>query len=104
VLLNLLINARDAIGESDKREIRVESSVEERQVCLAITDSGPGIAEEVAERLFDPFVTTKPVGKGTGLGLSVSRSIIEGFGGTLQAENNTTGGACFHICLPKWNH
>jgi two-component system sensor kinase FixL len=65
---------------------------------VSVADTGPGIAPEVLERLFQPFMTTKP--QGMGVGLSISRSIIEAHGGRIWAEANPGGGALFHFTLP----
>ena len=65
--------------------------------------SGPGIAPEVLETLFDPFVTTKETGKGTGLGLSVCHAMMERVGGEIHAENGPGGGARFTLTLPFFN-
>ena len=69
-----------------------------RDVHFAIRDSGTGIPPELIERLFEPFVTTKP--DGLGLGLSISRTIVAAHGGRLWAENNPDGGATMHVLLP----
>ena len=64
-----------------------------------MSDSGPGVAEEVRSRIFEPFFTTKAVGKGTGLGLSVSQQIVAAHKGALRLEESTSG-ACFRVLLP----
>ena len=68
---------------------------------LAIGDSGPGLSAEALNHLFEPFFTTKPSGEGLGLGLTISRTIAESYGGTLQAQNRSEGGAEFLLTLPK---
>jgi PAS domain S-box-containing protein len=101
VLINLLVNAIDALGgrASPGRSIQVSAhpagivSVEVR-VC----DNGPGIPLPVLEQLFDPFFTTKP--NGMGIGLAVSKTIVEAHKGRLWAENQPEGGACFAFTLP----
>ncbi|HJL26577.1 MAG TPA: HAMP domain-containing sensor histidine kinase, partial [Polyangiaceae bacterium LLY-WYZ-15_(1-7)] len=98
VVLNLLLNAADAVeGEGD---VVVEVAREGEEVVLSVSDTGPGIPEDVLEELFEPFVTTKPVGQGTGLGLAVCHTIVERVGGTITAENAEGGGARFVIRLP----
>jgi two-component system sensor kinase FixL len=67
-------------------------------VAIRVADTGPGLAPEVAEQLFQPFVTTKP--QGMGIGLSICRSIIEAHGGELHAEPNPGGGTVFALSLP----
>jgi C4-dicarboxylate-specific signal transduction histidine kinase len=66
----------------------------------AVDDSGPGITDALAERVFEPWFTTKPVGQGTGLGLLVVRHIVEGYGGTVLAARAPEGGASFQFDLP----
>lgn len=69
-------------------------------VNISIADSGPGIPEEIIDRVFDPFFTTKETGEGTGLGLAVSARLIEGMGGTIRVDSMEGEGACFSILLP----
>ncbi len=103
VLLNLLINAKDALlhHQCDVRSVVLSSAVDERGVELRVADNGPGIPESLGERVFEPFVTTKRARGGTGLGLSVSKSIVEGYAGTLGLETTPGGGATFRIWLPR---
>jgi signal transduction histidine kinase len=82
VLLNLLLNAADAVDGRGRVQIVAERRGE--RLLLSVCDDGPGVPAELRGRIFDPFFTTKDVGKGTGLGLSVSQSIVEGFGGKLR--------------------
>ena len=98
VLLNLFLNAGHAMNGNGKIAIHAEN--EGDFVCLSIHDSGPGIAPEVLDTLFEPFVTTKIVGEGTGLGLAVSHTLIERLGGSLTAKNSDAGGAVFELRLP----
>ncbi len=98
IVLNLLLNAADAVaGEG---HIMIELKREESEVTLAISDSGPGIPLEVRDKLFDPFVTTKPAGRGTGLGLAVCQAIVERLGGAISGENLPRRGARFLVRLP----
>ena len=98
VVLNLLLNAADAIdGEGT---IVLEVSEDKGWVRLLVQDTGPGIPESVLEHLFEPFVTTKPTGKGTGLGLAVCHTLVEQVGGTMEACNPQEGGAQFVVRLP----
>lgn len=99
VVLNLLMNAADAIAGEGSIAIDVE--VDEGHVTVAVTDTGPGIAPEVRDKLFEPFVTTKPSGVGTGLGLAVCHSIAERAGGSIRAESPESGGARFVMRLPR---
>jgi two-component system sensor kinase FixL len=101
VLLNLLRNAMDAIvtANTDRRSIVIEARRKSRSAIeITVADSGPGVAEELTGKLFDPFVTTKPLGMG--LGLSISRSIVESHGGRLRMARNATSGAIFAFDLP----
>ena len=99
VFLNLINNAVDAILEvGTVGELRVRTGVEENQVLIEFTDSGPGVKD--ASRVFDPFYTTKPVGKGTGLGLSICYGIITEHGGRILVKNAPQRGATFRIELP----
>jgi C4-dicarboxylate-specific signal transduction histidine kinase len=86
VLLNLLGNAHDAVESAARRRVRVTAEGDERQVRIAVTDSGPGIPPELRARIMEPFFTTKELGKGTGLGLSVSKGIAEAHGGHLTFD------------------
>ncbi len=99
VLLNLLINAMDALDERKTGTIVVRARTEGDHVRVDVLDDGPGIPEAVLPRLFEPFFTTKPPGKGTGLGLALSREYLQSFGGTLEATNRPEGGACFSMVL-----
>ncbi len=100
VILNLVRNGMDAINEfaPPRRTIRIETQQSEEAVRFRVTDSGPGIAEAIVDKLFDPFVTTKE--DGIGIGLAICRSIVEDHGGELSARNAPPDGACFEIRLP----
>ena len=98
VLVNLMRNAREAMQQSDRREITVEARpVGPDVIEIAVSDTGPGIADSVADRLFQPFVTTKR--SGMGVGLSICRTIVEAHGGRLNVERNGAGGATFRLTL-----
>lgn len=99
VLVNLIRNGLDEVADKPDATVFVSALREGGSVAIRIRDSGPGIAAEVAPRLFEPFFTTKPVGLGLGLGLALSRTIVEGFGGTLEGANVVGGGAEFCITL-----
>ncbi|WP_225411132.1 sensor histidine kinase [Stigmatella hybrida] len=102
VLLNLLVNAGDAIEESGREggTILVRGEVRDAHVVLTVEDNGPGFPPEVVPRLFETFFTTKGPEKGTGLGLVISRELLEQFGATLSAENRAEGGARLRIVFP----
>ena len=101
--LNLILNAKEAAAQSPEPQVRIRAESNSHWVCLSVEDSGPGIPDDLRERIFDAFFTTKPVGKGTGLGLSVSRQLIRAVGGELELlrERSSLGGAEFLIRLPK---
>jgi signal transduction histidine kinase len=101
VLLNLLLNAADAVAGAGT--ITIDGRADGDRVELRVRDSGPGVAAADREHVFDPFFTTKEPGKGTGLGLSISRQLAEAFGGTLTlAAPSAPGGALFVLRLPTW--
>jgi PAS domain S-box-containing protein len=100
VLLNLLLNAMDAVNDSlpDRRRITIRVQLADKQIEVAVTDAGPGIPEEKLAHVFEPFFTSKE--NGMGLGLPISRTIIEAHGGSIRAHNHTDGGATFCVTLP----
>ncbi|MEI5681772.1 PAS domain S-box protein [Mesorhizobium sp. CCNWLW179-1] len=99
VLINLMRNAMEAMRDSERRELVVRtSSGEDGSVIIEVSDTGPGISEEIAARLFQPFITSKP--GGMGIGLSISRRIVEAHGGELSASRNSEHGATFRFSLP----
>jgi signal transduction histidine kinase len=97
VLVNLFINALDAMPQGGRLEVAVEQTAD-AGARVSVADSGTGIAPQVAGRLFTPFTTTKPTG--TGLGLSISGRILQEHGGSLSAGNRPEGGARFVLTLP----
>ena len=100
VLINLLVNAAQAIEEGHG-QIAVRSGVNAAgEVAVSISDNGKGIAEEDRDKLFTPFFTTKPVGTGTGLGLSISYGIVQKHGGRIEVESSVGLGTTFTITLP----
>ncbi|NRP73297.1 C4-dicarboxylate transport sensor protein DctB [Ensifer psoraleae] len=99
VLVNVISNAADAVESLNDRVISVKARREGDQVVITIRDRGPGVASAIAERIFDPFFSTKGVGKGLGLGLSISYNIVKDFGGNLTVSNHVEGGAVFRIEL-----
>lgn len=100
VIVNLMRNAVEAMEHSPRRELTITTARAAcgRQIIVRVIDSGPGLAPAVAERLFQPFVTTKS--QGMGVGLSICRSIIAGHGGELLAQANPEGGTIFSFTLP----
>jgi C4-dicarboxylate-specific signal transduction histidine kinase len=103
VIVNLLINARDAIASADGDRpppiVWVRAKVESETLLITVEDNAGGIRPDMLTKLFEPFRTTKPAGKGTGLGLSLSRSILRDMAGDIEAENVALG-ARFRIRLP----
>jgi C4-dicarboxylate-specific signal transduction histidine kinase len=100
VFINLLTNARDAVAESPRKQIRIAAATGRGVVDIALTDSGHGIPPGLERRIFDPFFTTKQVGKGTGLGLSITYGIINEHGGAISVVSPPGEGATFLIHLP----
>jgi PAS domain S-box-containing protein len=100
VLMNLMINAIDAMKDVDgARELIIRSQHgDDGQLMISISDTGVGLPPQQADQIFNAFFTTKP--KGTGMGLRISRSIVESYGGRLWAADNSPRGASFHLTLP----
>jgi len=99
-LLNLLLNARDAVTAGGVITLQSEDFAA-GGVCVSVSDSGPGIPAEVLPRIFEPFFTTKPTGQGTGLGLAMVRKFVEEAGGQVSVENLPAGGARFSLIFPE---
>jgi signal transduction histidine kinase len=98
VLLNLFLNALQAMGEGGTLRVRTGSRPD-GSIEVAVEDTGPGITEEVRERLFTPFFTTKPADEGTGLGLFLCRQILERMGGWIDVRSRPGEGATFWLRL-----
>ena len=99
VVMNLVRNSMDALTEVHDRTLSVRTSrVDDGALQIDVIDTGPGLPKDVAERLFQPFVTTKP--HGIGIGLSICKTIVDAHGGRLWATANPEGGTAFHISLP----
>lgn len=98
VLLNLTLNAMEAMSEGGTLELATNYDDRRREVCLMVTDSGPGIPEEVLAQLFAPFFSTKD--DGLGLGLFVSQNIVQEYGGRLEVESEMGKGSTFSVHLP----
>ncbi|WP_319406414.1 ATP-binding protein [uncultured Desulfosarcina sp.] len=101
VIVNLLINARQAVGTNGRVRIRIVHWPDRSTVGLEVQDSGPGIAPEYLNRIFDPFFTTKPMGQGTGLGLSISYGIIQEHGGSIHVKSRPGEKTVFTVELPR---
>lgn len=111
VLLNLINNAFQAINEEQKSAkgtpiqrgiVRVSTKNLDDHIEIQVTDNGPGIPEDIKEKIFQPFFTTKPTGQGTGLGLSLSYDIVKAHGGKLAVTSDVEG-STFVISLDKMN-
>jgi CheY-like chemotaxis protein/anti-sigma regulatory factor (Ser/Thr protein kinase) len=102
VVMNVFINAIHAIAEVERpaHRVRISARADDDFVAIAIADTGPGIAPEALDRIFDPFYTTKRGTLGTGLGLSISRAILRRLGGELSVESVYGEGATFVCFLP----
>ncbi len=100
VFTNLLINAANAMRGQGKITITSRYDPESDEVILQFWDNGPGIPQEILNKLFEPFFTTKAPGEGTGLGLSVAYGIIQQHGGSIEGANSPSCGAVFTIILP----
>jgi signal transduction histidine kinase len=117
VWLNLLNNAFDAVKQNGCIKITTKLCAHRRRVAITVTDTGTGIRQEILNKIFDPFFSTKPVGKGTGLGLSVTFGIIQDHGGRINVlspapkeyiqamgeyRQNSGPGTVFLVELPLW--
>jgi signal transduction histidine kinase len=98
VVLNLLLNARDAMPDGGTLTIGTEQI--DSEIAISIADSGGGIDDAAAQHIFDPFYTTKPAGKGTGLGLAVCYGIVTAHGGRIELAANEPSGTIFRVMLP----
>jgi two-component system, LuxR family, sensor kinase FixL len=96
--VNLLRNAAEAVAEQEFREIATRAQASDDTVQISVVDNGPGLPEEVRDKLFEPFVSTKETGMG--VGLSICHAIVTGHNGRLWAEPNPAGGTIFHQALP----
>ena len=105
VILNLVVNASHAIGDSvkgtnNKGVIKVRTYVDDTHAVISISDTGGGIPEAIQKRIFEPFFTTKEVGRGTGQGLSIARNVMKSHDGSLHFETELGKGTTFYIRLP----
>jgi len=98
VILNLVINAVDAMPEGGTLQVATQFLTDSNEVLILVADTGTGIAPEILETLFEPFITTKE--RGTGLGLNICRQIVQTHRGRIAARNNPQSGAAFSVWLP----
>lgn len=103
VLTNVLINAAHAVREVERsvHRVRISARADDEAVAIVVSDTGPGIAADDIDRIFDPFYTTKRQDLGTGLGLSISRSILRGLGGDMLVDSVHGDGASFLLMVPR---
>ena len=97
VLLNIILNAIDAVGKYG--EITIDHFQKNRGYKIVISDNGPGVNENIKQNLFEPFVTSK--NGGTGLGLSITKKLLNSFNGEISLDESNSGGARFTIYLPE---
>jgi PAS domain S-box-containing protein len=102
-LLNLVINARDAMPEGGTVTLSAQNDLDKDQVLISVQDAGVGIPEDVLGKVFDPFFTTKPIGKGTGLGLSQVHGFVHQAGGTIEIDSALGEGTTVRLRLPRGN-
>jgi CheY-like chemotaxis protein len=100
-LLNLVVNARDAMPDGGSITIRAENNTKRNHVEISVEDTGVGIPDDIAAKVFDPFFTTKSVGKGTGLGLSQVHGFAHQAGGSIGLKSSLGEGTKITICLPR---
>jgi two-component system sensor histidine kinase HupT/HoxJ len=103
-LVNILLNALDAVADVPEPRLAVGTSSNHDHCRIWVRDNGPGVDAKDQRRIFEPFVTTKPVGKGTGLGLAISHKLIRSQGGRIKVESDSGRGATFIIELPIRPH
>ena len=112
VIINLVINARDAIEEKfgstetshGERKVTLKTRLENDHVVLEVCDTGTGVAAGLTDKIFEPFFTTKDAGKGTGLGLSISYGFVKDCKGNIRIVSNENNGTCFILTFPKMGH
>ncbi|MOA23938.1 Sensor histidine kinase TmoS [compost metagenome] len=100
ILVNLIVNAIDAMSAQHDRQLWLDGQVEDDHYRLAVRDNGPGVPPELRGQLFEPFFTTKPGEQGLGLGLTLSASLAVAAGGSLAAQHPPEGGTLFELRLP----
>jgi two-component system cell cycle sensor histidine kinase/response regulator CckA len=99
VIINLINNSIDAVKDQNEKWVKLNYSKSGNNIILHVMDSGSGISEELETKIFNPFITTKPVGEGTGLGLSISKGILDNHSTTIKL-NRSFKNTCFEIVFP----
>lgn len=101
VVANLLVNSQHALaGQSGERRVRVRTHARDGFAVVSVEDNGPGVTDDIKDRVFESYFTTKAVGVGTGIGLSISKSIVDRHKGRIWVEDGASGGARFVVELP----
>jgi signal transduction histidine kinase len=100
IVINICMNALQAMDHEGGRLLVESTSLNSSEVCIVISDTGPGIAAESLSRIFEPYFTTKRSGEGTGLGLFVTRTLLENLGGRIEVRSAVGEGTCFTVTLP----
>jgi signal transduction histidine kinase len=100
MFMNIILNAVEAMEGKGTLLLRTYLTPSKDRVAIEISDTGPGIREDILSQIFEPFFTTKDAGKGTGLGLSLVYGIVENHGGSIMARNKPAEGATFIVELP----
>jgi signal transduction histidine kinase len=100
LFMNIIHNAAQAMEGKGKLTVSTFQVSDKKDICIEISDSGPGIPPDILPHIFEPFFTTKEEGEGTGLGLSLAYGIVENHRGQITARNKADGGAVFAITFP----
>ena len=100
VIINLVTNARDSLESAKEKLIIIRSYAKNKAICVDVEDAGCGMSKSVAEKVFIPFFTTKPVGTGKGLGLSICYGIMKAHKGELSIVSHEGQGTCCTISFP----
>ena len=104
IIINIAMNALQAMEPEGGRLLVESSALDSSEVCITISDTGPGIAGESLARIFEPYFTTKRPGEGTGLGLFVTRTLVENLGGRIEVSSAPGEGTSFTVMLPVDEH
>ncbi|MCA9545968.1 MAG: PAS domain-containing protein [Myxococcales bacterium] len=100
LVINLIQNAILSMGKAGRITLALRPVDDGHALELAVTDTGPGVAPELRDRIFEPFYSTRPLGKGTGLGLAIVHNVVRDHGGRVWVTDGPQGGACFRVRLP----
>ena len=98
--MNLVSNAKDAIADKTDGKITIKLACDDEDCYIDVSDNGYGISKEIADKIFDPFFSTKEVGQGTGIGLSLANSIVQEHQGTINFDTSEKG-STFTVKFPK---